>query len=196
MNAAPSQPDQMITALQHGSSQAYRTLVREYKDKVFATCISFVRSAEDAEDLTQEVFLEVFRSVAKFRGQSRLSTWIYRISVTKSLEWIRRKNRKKRAAEVASLSDLQARGFDAPCAGNHHPGVQLEQKERAAYLFRAIDDLPENQKVAFTLNKVEGRSYQEVAEIMELSLSSVESLLFRAKKGLQVRLAGMYKKII
>ena len=75
-----------------------------------------------------------------------------------------------------------------------HPGIELEKKERSAILFSAINQLPENQKIAFTMHKIEGVSYEETAQIMNISLSSVESLMFRAKKNLKQLLGNYYEK--
>ena len=146
-----------------------------------------------SEDITQEVFIQVYHSVAQFKGDSKVSTWLYRITVTKSLDFLRSKKRKKRFAFIQSLFGADSNEPLVEQASFVHPGVQLENKETAAILFRAVDKLPENQKTAFTLHKVEGLSYQEVAEVMEVSLSSVESLLFRAKSNLQSYLKDYYK---
>lgn len=143
--------------------------------------------------MAQEVFVQVFHSIKDFKGDCKLSTWLYRIAVTKSLDFLRARKRKKRFAFVQSLFSTDSNEPLAEQATFVHPGVQLENKERARILFKAIDKLPENQKIAFTLNKTEGLSYQEIAEIMELSLSSVESLLFRAKSNLQKYLENYYK---
>ena len=127
-----------------------------------------------------------------FRGESKLSTWIYRIATTKSLEVIRKRKRLKRFAFLKSITGDQ--GDDVQVAGFDHPGVLLEQKENAQALFQAIGQLPESQRVAFTLHKVEGLPYQEICEVMELSLSSVESLMFRARKNLQKTLKVYYEE--
>ncbi|HLF34034.1 MAG TPA: sigma-70 family RNA polymerase sigma factor, partial [Cyclobacteriaceae bacterium] len=94
---------QFVGLLRRGDEQAFRQLVEEYQDKVYNTCLGFVRNEEEADDLAQEVFVEVFSSVQSFRGDSKLSTWIYRIAVTKSLELIRSKKRKKRFAVLKSV---------------------------------------------------------------------------------------------
>ncbi len=182
----------LLKPLQEGDEEAFKQLVELYQDKVYNTVLGFLHSREDAEDIAQEVFIEVFNAIRKFRGEAKLSTWIYRIAVNKSLEYIRKKNRQKRFAffanlfEVSDSNKLQITDFE-------HPGIQLEHKENARVMFAAIAKLPENQKIAFTLHKVEGLSYQEVCEVMKLSLSSVESLMFRAKKNLQKKLFDFYK---
>jgi RNA polymerase sigma factor (sigma-70 family) len=155
--------------------------------------LGILQNATDAEDLTQEVFIQVFHAVKNFKGDCKFSTWLYRITVTKSLDFLRSKKRKKRFAFMQSLFGQESNEPLIEQATFVHPGVQLENKERAGILFKAIDKLPENQKIAFTLNKVEGLSYQEIAEVMQLTVSSIESLLFRAKSNLQKYLGNYYK---
>lgn len=180
--------------LQAGNEQAFEALVREFQARVYNTCLGLLQNAEDAEDVSQEVFIAVFQSVASFREQSSLSTWIYRIAVTRSLEFLRSKKRKKRFAFFQTL--FQGKSQEPGTALGHfqHPGVVLENKERAAILFKAIATLPENQKTAFILNKLEELSYQQIAEVMQVSISSVESLLFRAKSNLKKILSDYYEK--
>ncbi len=183
-----------IEDLQAGKQEAYSRLLDEYEQRVFHTCLSFVPNKEDAEDIAQEVFVEVFRSIQKFKGNSKLSTWMYRIATNKSLEFIRKKNTKKRFAFMQSIF-----GNEIPLDKTayftemNHPGILLENKEKSETIFRAIHQLPEAQKIVFTLHKIDGLSYKEIAEITEKSVSSVESLMFRAKKSLQKILANFYK---
>lgn len=184
-----------IEALREGSNEAYSRLLDEFQQKVFGTCISFVPNAEDAEDIAQDVFVEVFNSIHKFKGDSKLSTWIYRITTNKCLEFIRKNNTKKRFGFMQSIL-----GNETPIDRSsyftefNHPGIQLENKEKSEILFAAINKLPETQRIVYTLNKVDDLSYQEVAEITQKSISSIESLLFRAKKNLQELLHDYYKK--
>ena len=187
---------QLIKRLQETPDTGFRMLIDQYQDKVLNTCLGFVPHLQDAEDLSQEVFVEVYRSISKFEEKSSLSTWIYRISVNKCLEMIRSRKRHKRSAFFKSLIGLNEVAERIDTGRFDHPGILLEDKERAQILFNAIDKLAEKQRTAFTLNKVEGLSYQEVAKIMETSLSSVESLLFRAKKNLQKLLANYYNTAI
>lgn len=186
---------QFLTELKAQRQSAYARLLDLYQKKVFNTCLSFVPNVEDAEDVAQEVFVEVYNSIGKFKGNSTLSTWIYRISVNKSLEFIRRKNTQKRFGFMQSLI-----GNTVPLDKSryftefNHPGVQLEEKEKKEILFRAIDRLPEAQRIVFTLHNIDGLSYKEVSAISQKSISSVESLLFRAKRNLRKILTTYYKK--
>jgi RNA polymerase sigma factor (sigma-70 family) len=185
---------EFIEQLKKQTRTSYSKLLNDFQQKVFGTCLSFVPNKEDAEDLAQDVFVEVFNSIHRFKGQSKLSTWIYRITTNKCLEFIRKKNTKKRFAYLQSITNQK---FEIDKTNYftewNHPGVVLENKETSEILFLAINNLPKAQRMVFTLNKIDGKSYQEVSEIMEKSLSSVEALMFRAKKNLQKTLENFYK---
>ena len=185
---------QIIPQLRKGNQLAFQELVETFQDKVLNTCLGFVPNQHDAEDLVQEVFIEVYRSISKFRGDSKLSTWIYRITTTKCLEHLRAKKRQKRQSFFQSLIGMHENADRIKAYDFDHPGVLMENRERTKMLYQAIEKLPENQRVAFTLHKIEGLSYQEITEVMETSLSSVESLMFRAKKNLKKNLGDWYKK--
>ena len=154
--------------------------------------MGILQNAEDSEDVTQEVFVQVFESVHQFKGDSKFSTWLYRIAVTKSLDHLRKKKRKKRFGFLQSLFGPNEEEIKHT-PDFQHPGVSMENKEHAAALFNAISKLPDNQKAAFTLHKLEGLSYQEIAEALDTSVSSVESLMHRAKGNLRKLLTDYYE---
>lgn len=182
----------LVEQLKKGDEAAFKTIVETWQNMVYNTALGIVQNAEDAEDIAQEVFVQVYQSISSFKGESKFSTWLYRITVTKSLDHERRKKRKKRFAFVRSLVGDQDEVVVNPPDFNH-PGVVLDNKENATVLFRAIGELPESQRIAFTLNKVEGLSYQEVSEVMKTTVSSVESLMHRAKNNLKKKLEDYYK---
>ena len=186
--------ESFIQELRVGKRSAYSKLIDDFEQKVFATCISFVPNKEDAEDIAQDVFVEVFNSIHKFKGNSKLSTWIYKITTNKCLEFIRKKSSKKRFGFMQSITG-NAIPIDKTqyFTEMNHPGVLLENKEKSETLFKAINNLPEAQKVVFTLCKIDGKSYEEISDITEKSISSIESLMFRAKKNLQDLLEDFYK---
>ncbi len=174
----------LVAQLKSGNEAAFKTIVDTYQNPVYNICLSIVKSEEDAEDLAQDVFMQVYQSIHSFKGESKLSTWLYRIATTKSLDHERKKKRKKRFGFVRSIFGADAEVTVNPPDFNH-PGVLLDNKEKAAILFQAIEKLPKNQKVAFILNKTEGLGYQEISEVMNTSVSAVESLLHRAKNNLR-----------
>lgn len=158
---------------------------------MYNTVLAIVQDATEAEDIAQEVFVEVYESVGSFRGASSLSTWLYRIATQKALEQLRRRKAQKRFAFLTSLFGPDNEVVYHP-PNFVHPGVLLEQQERASVLFGHINSLPDNQKVAFTLCHVESLSYREIADVMGLSVGAVESLLQRAKQQLRKSLAKHY----
>ncbi len=186
---------EIIKALQAGNQSEFSLLIDLYQDKVYSCALGMLQQSQDAEDVAQEVFIEVYRSILNFRGESALGTWIYRITVNKALEFIKKKQRKKRFGFLVPLfGEKEEPMVEIP--DFYHPGIALEQKELSATLFKAINALPERQKTAFLLHKTEQLSYQEISDILEISLSSVESLIFRAKKKLQELLQDYYDKEI
>lgn len=182
---------ELIALLKKKDREAFKEIVETWQDMVFNTAIGFLQNEEDAEDAAQEVFMQVFESVSSFKEESKLSTWIYRITVSKCLDHLRKKKRKKRFAFIQSLyGKNDSVMIDPP--DFFHPGVKVENKEMATVLFKAIDKLPVTQKTAFVLNKLENLSYRQIAEVMSSSESAVDSLLQRAKKNLQVILKDHY----
>jgi RNA polymerase sigma-70 factor (ECF subfamily) len=187
-------PD-IVRLIAEGNESAFRTLVNEHADRVYNTCLGMLQHAEDAEDITQEVFIEVHRSIGKFRGECGLGTWLYRIAVSKSLDLLKNRRTAKRFAFITSLFGDEGVHPIADTPHFDHPGVQLENKEHARVLFHALHKLPESQRTAFTLNQVEGLSYLQISEVMETSVASVDSLMVRARKNLRKLLKGYYDRI-
>jgi RNA polymerase sigma factor (sigma-70 family) len=179
---------ELLTALCNGEEPAFKELVTRFQDRVFNTALGLLQHVTDAEDIAQEVFIQVYRSIHQFKGDALLSTWIYRITVTKSLDLLRSKKRKKRFGYVSSIFGNDNRLVHEPGDFNH-PGIQQERKEDAALLFKMVDELPENQRTAFILNKVEELSYREIADILKTTESAVDSLLQRAKQNLRKKLS-------
>lgn len=164
--------------------QAFRNFVDENKKRVINICFSFLHDQNDSEDVAQEVFIEIFNSIANFRKDANINTWLYRIAVNKSLDFIRKKNRKKRATKVLSIFGLSSKDNDS-IIDDANPYKLMVHKEKADSIQKAIDKLPENQKAVFILNKIENRSYKEIADVLGTSVSAVDSLFQRAKKNLQ-----------
>ena len=183
----------LVEKLKQGDEAAFKEIVEAWKNMVYNTAMGILQNEEDAEDVSQEVFVQVYESVKNFKAESRFSTWLYRITVSKALDHLRRKKRKKRFAYLQSLFGADNETLIEKPDFNH-PGIVLDNKEKAAVLFKAIAKLPENQKLAFTLHKVEGLSYQEISEVMKTSVSSVESLMHRAKNNLKKWLTAYYEK--
>lgn len=186
---------EVIAGLKEGNQVVFRNIVELYQVPLIRLCKGFLHHDADAKDVVQETFIEVFESIHQFRGESRLSTWIYRIAVNKSLNLIRRNKHKRWLISLEVLGTPRyAEQPILPDNSYDQPGYLMEDREKARHIRKAIDTLPENQRIAFILSKYQELSYKEIAEVMEISLASVESLLFRAKSNLQKKLFTLYKK--
>ena len=185
---------ELILLLKKNDEKAFQVLVDLFSKKVYNTCIGMLQNREDAEDVTQDIFIAIHLNSKEFKEESSLSTWIYRITVNKCLEFIRKKSRKKRFGIFKSIFSSDGERAIENHSDFIHPGIQLENQERAKILFKAIDLLPEQQRTAYILHKMEQVSYNEIADIMQLSLSAVESLLFRGKQNLKKHLSIYYEE--
>lgn len=188
----PSDEQRLLDRLRLGDAAAFRELVEAHHRAVYRTALGFVRNAEDAEDVAQETFITAFESIDRFEGNAALATWLYRIAVTRSLDLLRRHKRKKRFARLTSLFTERGTLVVDP-ADTVHPGVQFEDAERSRILFAAVDRLNEAQRVAYTLRHIDRLSQKEVAEVMNLSVKAVESLLSRAAGKLRGMLREYYE---
>ena len=159
-------------------------IYRNHKSLVYNLALQYIQNAEDAEEITQDVFVSIHFSVSKFNEQSKVATWIYRITINKSLDFIKAKNRKKRLGIFTSLFYDNSNELKNDLAVFNHPGVLLESKEELEKIFKHINQLPKNQKTVIILNKIEQKTIQETAEIMNASYKATESLIQRAKNNL------------
>lgn len=176
---------EVIEQILTGNDSLYRQLVDRYKQQVLRTCYGFTQSKVDAEDIAQEVFIEVFESLKSFRHESKFSTWIYRIAVNKSLNHIRKQ---KRRAIMQNLEDLllgKAKGNPDFRDDGKQPDDFTDPEENIKRLKNALNELPSNQRTALALYTYQQLSYKQISEIMNVSLSSVESLIFRSKRNLR-----------
>lgn len=180
---------ELLHLIESNKEQGFQALFNIYSQKVYNTVVHLVRDMHDAEEVTQDCFITIYDKVDSFNKKSKLSTWIYRISVNKSLDLIRSNKRKFRLQKIQSL--FTDRAISIPSF--NHPGVIAEQKELSNHLFRALATLPTKQQAAYTLSKIEGRSNKEVSEILNTTVSGVESLLIRAKANLKKELSHYYE---
>ncbi|MCF8464225.1 MAG: RNA polymerase sigma factor [Flavobacteriales bacterium] len=151
---------------------------------VFNVCLNYLQNSQDAEEVTQDVFVKVHSKLDTFKAESELKTWVYRISVNQSLDFIKAKTRKKRFGFHLFIH-TDVKEDSAAFSSFDHPGIQFENKEATEQIFRAINQLPERQKTALLLKSMEELSQNEIAEVMELSTKAVESLLSRARATLK-----------
>ena len=184
---------QLLEGVIARNEESFRILVDRYQGFVFNICFQFLKDTNDADDVAQEVFVKVFESAYKFRKEAKISTWLYRIAVNKSLNFIRSR---KKFSLIERLDNLLNEDGEYHYKSTVFP--QLDEQTEAIksnLLYQAIEALPQNQRIAFNLSKIDNLSYKEISEIMDTSLSSVESLIHRAKIGLQKKLYKKFKKL-
>ncbi|WP_418262216.1 RNA polymerase sigma factor [Flavobacterium faecale] len=174
------------------NQELFQEMYHEYKSLVYNVALSYVQNVEDAEEITQDVFVKLYQSIDSFKQQSTLKTWIYRITINKSLDFLKHKNSQKRFFIFGKRSENENEIQNI--SSFEHPGILLENKEKSKLLFEVINQLNENQKTAFILSKIDGLSNPEISTIMELSISSVESLIFRAKDNLKKKLGNKFEE--
>ncbi len=184
-----------IQQLREGNREAFNQLVEEHKDGVLNICYGFVKNTEEAEDITQEVFVEVFRTISKFREDSSLFTWIYRIAVSRSLDAIKKKKSIKRAAffEKRVQAEVAEYEIENTASDTIGPDAELEQLQQKQFIQFSLAKLTDSQRTAFVLSHQDGLSYKEISAIMGKSLTSIESLIHRSKQTLRKIMEEHYR---
>lgn len=171
---------------------AFRTFISAHQQQVFNLVLKLVPHIPDAEEITQDVFVDVFRKPDAFRGDAAVSTWLYRMAMNKCIDHLRKQQRKNRRFLSAFFAPVQEDTAYEP-AHFIHPGIVAENREKLAILYKALNQLPDKQHLAWVLSEMENMPYKEISEVMQLSVSSIESLLVRAKKNLRKLLSHLYE---
>lgn len=172
------QPDnELVKQATEGQTEAFSILVERYRQKVFQTCMGFLHNTDDAEDLTQDIFVKAWHALKSFDGRSSFSTWLYRIAVNKGIN----QTRENKLKSFTGLNDEAAKSNYS----NENAQNSMVRQEQKAQIKRAINKLKSNQKKAFILFYYQELSMNEVAEVLKMSQKAAESLVFRARKNLQ-----------
>jgi len=180
----------LIRRCQRGDVEAMNELIQAYQKHVFNLAFRLSGNYDDAQDIAQEAFIRVFNSINSFRGEANFSTWIYRIVTNVFLD----ERKKQRVRDHGSLDEYLeledssvARQIEDPSPG---PEASVEQRERNEVVGQAVLALPENQRVMIALYHFQGRSYEEIADIMQLPIGTVKSRLNRARLALKEKLGA------
>lgn len=192
--SADDDPD-LIARARAGEREAFDRLVERHLTRVWHVVWRIVRQREDAEDVTQEVFVSAYRALGGYRGEARFSTWLHRIAVTRALNHLDRKE-EKMSRSRRDLEDLEAgpgpRGVDIPGAGARVPSPlqALESRELMRRLSRCLQRLPAPWRAILSLRDVDSRSYEEIARLAGIAVGTVRSRLARARTALRDCLTG------
>ena len=180
---------ELVQNAARGDESAFEELVKKYQQKVYAIAFGIAHNQQDALDITQEVFIKIYRKLKNFRGASSFYTWLYRITANLSIDFQRRRKKVTQVdfdEKILEEPTLEARmGEDK----KYDPSEILERKEIHGAILKAIEMLPEDQRTAVVLRELENLSYKEIAEAMNCSLGTVMSRLHYGRKKLQETLS-------
>ena len=169
--------DECIARAQQGDVAAFSELVARYQDRIYRFLVRLTRSPDDALELTQETFLSAYQALARWRPDARFTTWLFRIARNQAFDWLRRRKR----VEFVALEDEQDFGFADPAPP---PDAALETVQRLRGLERALGRLSTEHREILLLREIEGMSYEDIADVLDISLGTVKSRIARARAGL------------
>ncbi len=181
---------QIVARVLEGNTGAFSALVQRHHERVYRAVYSLIGDLDEADDLAQEAFIKAFRALRRFRGQSLFSTWLHRIAINCCLDYLKSKHRRS----FVSLDEYRE-NWDAPriwMGRSENADVGVERRELQEILERALDNLSEEYRVTFVLREIEGLTYEEIAELLNCSIGTVKSRLFRGRAKLREILQVQY----
>lgn len=191
MTHAPHEDQTLVAATLAGDPAAFQVLVERYQARLFALVRHYTRNPVEVEDIVQETFLKAFSRLASFQQSSAFYTWIYRIAVNTVLDQRKRKSRSP-IQPMAEPEELGAPSAEANARMTVRPDAQLEREEIAEITRRVLDELPDIFRTVLVMREFEGLAYQEIADVLEISIGTVESRLFRARARFKQKLLQLH----
>jgi RNA polymerase sigma-70 factor (ECF subfamily) len=187
---------ELVARAQAGDTGAFNELVTRYRQRAFAMIYHMVRNDQDAWDLAQDGFVKAWKNIGRFRGQSSFFTWLYRILMNVTIDWLRKKQIQSGTEfdDAVGLDHIAAGAATAPQV-EMAPAAQMSDKEIRARIDAAISKLSPEHRAAITMRELDGLEYSEIAEQMGCSVGTVMSRLFYARKKLQAMLKDVYENI-
>ena len=181
---------QLVERVQRGDKSAYDLLVLKYQHRIVSLVSRYMRDQDEVLDVTQEAFIKAYRALPGFRGDSAFYTWLYRIAINTAKNYLVSRSRRPPDSDIdVDQGDYQ--GETLALSDIESPENRLEGDQLEAVVYKAIDDLPEELKVAVTLREFDGLSYEEIAGIMECPVGTVRSRIFRAREAIEKKIAGL-----
>jgi len=181
---------QLVERVQRGDKSAYDLLVLKYQHRIVSLVSRYMRDQDEVLDVTQEAFIKAYRALPGFRGDSAFYTWLYRIAINTAKNYLVSRSRRPPDSDIdVDQGDYQ--GETLALSDIESPENRLEGDQLEAVVYKAIDDLPEELKVAVTLREFDGLSYEEIAGIMECPVGTVRSRIFRAREAIEKKIAAL-----
>jgi RNA polymerase sigma-70 factor (ECF subfamily) len=180
----------MVDRVLAGDDTAFRGLVEKYQERLYTMAYGVLRNREDARDVTQDAFIKAYRSLSSFRRESSFYTWLYRIGMNLSIDLTRKRKRRESGGLREDVATRNGQGGIHEIHHQDSPQRVIERRQLYDQIMDAMDQLPEDQKQVILLRELEGMSYREIAEVMDVAEGTIMSRLYYARKKLQQLLSG------
>jgi RNA polymerase sigma-70 factor, ECF subfamily len=181
---------QLVERVQRGDKRAYDLLVLKYQHRIVSLVSRYMRDQSEVLDVTQEAFIKAYRALPGFRGDSAFYTWLYRIAINTAKNYLVSRSRRPPDSDIdVDQGDYQ--GESLALSDIEGPENRLEADQLEAVVYKAIDDLPEELKIAVTLREFDGLSYEEIAGVMDCPVGTVRSRIFRAREAIEKKIAAL-----
>ncbi len=184
---------ELVERVQKGDKKAFDLLVIKYQQRIVNLVSRFVRNHADALDVTQDAFIKAYRALPNFRGESAFYTWMYRIAVNTAKNYLTVQSRRPMDMEQ-DISEIEQMGGDSALKEYATPEHLLLRDEIQETVINAIEELPDDLKVAITLREIEGMSYEDIAVAMDCPIGTVRSRIFRAREAIDKHLQPLLNK--
>jgi RNA polymerase sigma-70 factor, ECF subfamily len=183
LNTTETNDRQLVERVQRGDKRAFDILVLKYQHKIAGLVSRYVRDSDEVQDVTQEAFIKAYRALPRFRGDSAFYTWLYRIAINTAKNYLVSRSRRPPDTDIDVDGEFQADSAVLKDVAGPESRLATEQLQKV--IFDAIENLPEELKVAVTLREFEGMSYEKIAEVMECPVGTVRSRIFRAREAIE-----------
>ncbi len=172
---------ELVRRVQRGDKSAFDLLVKKYQQKIIQVATQYVRDQADAMDVAQEAFIKAYRALPNFRGDSAFYTWLYRIAINTSKNYLTAQKSRPPRSDV-DAEDATAMGLDSKLHESDTPDELLHRDQLKSIIFSTIESMHEDLRTAITLREIEGMSYEEIATTVEIPIGTVRSRIFRARE--------------
>ncbi|MDD9940695.1 MAG: sigma-70 family RNA polymerase sigma factor [Myxococcales bacterium] len=180
----------LVKRLQNGDQSAYRALFDRYNRRAFAVAFGVLKNPEDAGDVVQDAFIKVHKHIGNFQGNSSFYTWLYRIVMNLAIDHLRKRRKTTDFDDGIARDDAAGDGALMPKIADASPGRNVQRRELTDHIQQALEQLPEYHRAVIVLREIDGLSYEEMAEVLEVPKGTIMSRLFHARKKMQEMLSG------
>lgn len=175
---------ELVSRARAGDTAAFEQLMLDNQDRVYTLCLRMTGDREDALDLAQETFLNAWRGLSSFQGNSSFSTWVYRLASNACIDFLRKRKRRQQGESPHSLDDEEA-PLPEPADPRGSPEEELERRELRRAVERGLQALPDHHRQVLVMRELSGMSYQEIGAVLDLDLGTVKSRIARARLALK-----------